>query len=320
MRYATTFIFTCLSALSLTSSLNAEPWFEEPAPNNFYFGGGYRRDDFKFGFQGLNGTPDVLCDFYWRELQSCQINMAFDHTTWNQWYWRVNGMYGNILSGHNHHNEYGEDGKEDKYSNTHSNADRGQVWDLSGGFGHLWVSDAGRFSFAPLAGYSFHQQRYQILGGDQEYNPLEGILGRIPDLRGRNVADWSSPWLGVDGVVRLQSNVTLRAGAEWHFVRYQGTGYWKMDDTFDVHWRTKAFGYGALGFFGFDCDICEGFSVGLWGNYRHFYTKQGHYRATVKLDTVPGQIFGTIPTETKVSMNRVTWNSYSISCCTTYRF
>lgn len=315
-----TLLATTLATLSTFSQLTAEPWFEEPAPDNFYIGGGYRRDDFKYGFQGVNGFPDTLCNFKWKQIQSYQVNAEYNHTTWNQWYWRVSGMYGNIESGKNHHHEYALDGKDGEYSVTHSNADRGQVWDVGGAFGHVWVSDTGRFAFAPLVGYSFHEQRYHILGGVQEYNPLEGIVGRIPDLRGRHMAEWSSPFVGVDAVLRLQCNVTLRAGAEWHFVRYQGDGYWRMDDTFDIHWQDKAFGYGATGFFGFDCDLCDGWSVGMWGNYRHFYTRQGHHRVSVKYNTVPGQIFGTIPTVDDVNLNRVTWNTYSISCNAAYRF
>lgn len=308
------------AAITICTQISAEPWFAEPSPDNFYFGGGYRRDDFKYSFQGTNDTPDVLCDFYWKALQSYQVNAGYDHTTWNQWYWRVNGMYGNIVSGDNHHNQYSLDNKEGKYSNTHSNADRGQVWDISGGVGHVWISDTGRFSFAPVVGYSYHEQRYHILGGEQEYNPTEGILGDIPDLRGRNIAEWASPWLGVDMVLRVQCNVTIRAGAEWHYVRYQGDGYWRMDDTFDVHWRDKGFGYGAMGYFGFDCELCEGWSIGLWGSYRHFYTRQGHHDVSVKYNTVAGQVFGTIPTDDDVHLNRVTWNTYSISFNSVYRF
>lgn len=320
MRRLKNVLLTAITALSSYSQLNADPWFAEPAPDNFYFGGGYRRDDFKYGFAGTNGFPNTLARFEWKDLQSYQVNAEYNHTTWNQWYWRVNGMYGNIVSGKNHHSEYALDNRNGKYSDTHSNADRGQVWDASGGVGHLWVSDTGRFSAAPLIGYSFHEQRMHILGGDQEYNPLEGVVGQIPHLRGRQYAEWSSPWVGLDMVVRLQCNVTLRGGGEWHFVRYQGHGYWRMDDTFDVHWQDKAFGYGATAFFGFDCDLCDGWSIGMYGNYRHFYTRQGHHKVSVKVDDVPGQIFGTIPTVDDVHLNRVTWNTYSISANAAYRF
>lgn len=313
-------LFSSLVTLTTYLPLSAMPWFDEPAPDNFYLGGGYRRDDFKYSFAGTNDFPNVLAHFRWKELQSTQINAEYNHTTWNQWYFRFNGMYGNILSGKNSHSQYLSDGRNDEYSETHSNADRGQVGDVSGGFGHLWVSETGRFSFAPLAGYSYHVQRLHILGGTQEENPEELVLGRIPDLRGRNIANWFSPWLGVDMVLRLQCNVTWRAGAEWHFVRYQGDGYWRMDDTFNVHWQDKAFGYGANAFFGFDWDLCDGWSIGLCGNYRHFYTRQGHHKLTVKTDTVPGQVFGTIPTVTDVDLNRVTWNTYSISGSASYRF
>lgn len=311
-----------LSGIALFSfaQIGAEPWFAEPSPDNFYFGGGYRRDDFKSSFAGTDGFPDTLATFRWKEVQSYQVNAEYNHTTWNQWYWRVNGMYGNIESGDMHHKEYALDDREDLYSTTHSNADRGQVWDASGGVGHLWVSDGGRFSFAPIVGYSFHEQRLRILGGDQTDNPLELIIGRIPDLRGRHIAQWSSPWVGADMVVRLQCNVTLRGGGEWHFVRYQGQGYWRMDDTFNIHWRDKAFGYGATAYFGFDCDLCDGWSIGMYGNYRHFYTRQGHHKVDVEYDTVPGQIFGTIPTVDDVDLNRVTWNTYSVSFNAAYRF
>lgn len=320
MRRLRTLLFSGITLLTSSSQLCSEPWFDEPAPDNIYFGGGYRRDDFKYSFAGLNDDPDTLAVFKWKQLQSYQVNAEYNHTTWNQWYFRANGMYGNIVSGHNHHSEYADDSREGKYSSTHSNADRGQVWDVGAGFGHMWISDTGRFSFAPLVGYSFHEQRLHILGGDQEYNPTELIVGHIPDLRGRQIAEWSSPWLGVDMVLRLQCNVTLRGGGEWHFVRYQGDGYWRMDDTFDVHWRDKAFGYGATAYFGFDCELCDGWSIGLYGNYRHFYTKQGHHRVSVKTDLVPGQIFGTIPTVDDVDLNRVTWNTYSVSFNACYRY
>lgn len=310
-----------ITVFSSLSHLAAAPWFAEPSPDNIYFGGGYRRDDFKYSFAGTNDFPDVLDIFRWKELQSYQVNAEYNHTTWNQWYLRFNGMYGNIVNGVNHQSQYADDNREDEYSKTRSNADRGQVWDACGGFGHMWISDTGRFSFAPLVGYSFHEQRMHILGGDQEVNTTEMILGDIPDLRGRQVALWSSPWLGVDMLVRLQYNVTLRGGCEWHFVRYQGSGYWRMDDTFDVHWQDKAFGYGANLYFGFDCELCEGWSIGMCGNYRHFYTRQGHHKTTVKVNTLPaGQVFGTIPTVTDVALNRVTWNTYSISFSASYRY
>lgn len=319
--------FTHLTVLFSLSELTGEPWFAEPAPDNFYVGGGYRRDDYKYSFQGPQPSATTQAQFEWKCLQSYQVNAEYNHTTYNQWYFRTNGMYGNIVSGKNHHNEYSfeEDDatgeiEKVKYSNTHSNADRGQVWDVSAGFGHMWISDTGRFSFAPLAGYSFHEQRMHILGGVQEYNPLEGIVGRIPDLRGRQYAQWSSPWVGLDMLLRLQCNVTLRFGGEWHFVRYQAHGYWRMDDTFDVHWQDKAFGYGASAFFGFDAELCDGWGVGLFGTYRHYYTRQGHHKLNIKFDTVPGQIFGTIPTLDDVNLNRVTWNSYSISASASYRF
>ena len=320
MRHFKRLLLSGIAAISSCSPLAAEPWFAEPAPDNFYYGGGYRRDDFKYSFAGTNDFPDTLANFQWKSLQSYQMNAEYNHTTWNQWYWRFNGMYGNIVSGDNHHNEYDGDGKTDKYSNTHSNADRGQVWDVSAGVGHMWISDTGRFSIAPIVGYSFHEQRLHILGGDQEYNPTELIVGRIPELRGRNIAEWSSPWVGLDMVLRLQCNVTLRGGGEWHFVRYQSRGYWRTDDTFDIHWIDKAFGYGATAFFGFDWELCEDWCVGVYGNYRHFYTRQGHHEVDVKVNTDPGLVFGTIPTVDDVHLNSVTWNMYSISVTAAYRF
>jgi len=279
--------------------------------------------------------PPVLTEFNFKNMKIHEIRGGINYTSPNRWYTRAEASYGKIWTGTTRHSDYEVlfDAEGDvvisprhdhvvsiEYSRTHGKIEKGHTLDLTGGFGYRFTSSGGRFWAAPVIGYSYHEQLIDFHHLIQTVNTIDDTLGAITNLRGKYHTHWFGVWTGMDFLLQLQCDVTVFGGGEWHFVKYRGTGSWNYNNVFDMEFHHQSMGYGAVANLGFDYEILPNISIGIVGKYQQWSIRKGKQKSDVILNTVPGEAFGTLPTNKELRLSRVTLYSWSSTFIVAYRF
>lgn len=336
-----------LTILSTATLMSSVPWYDQPAPYNFYVATGFREDTVKLRItpQEPDKFPETYSLVKWEQLKIAQISVGFDYSTIHNYYVRANADYGKILRGGGRVSNFmavpfdpsssassssssssagftssSSSSSEElfplEFSRQSSESDRGTVADVTGGIGWKVLSEGGRGWIAILGGYSYHRQNLHMHNFDQKVALFNFIpTGSIPGLRSDYETRWAGPFVGTDFAALVECNVTIFGSAEWHWARFSGNGHWKyVEDGYEAHIRQKANAYGAVGVLGFDWAPCDCWSFGLVGNYQNWSSKKGQNRAKVKKNERPDSPFShTFPVVERSHVNRAKWTSFSIS-------
>lgn len=194
---------------------------------------GYRRDDFDWNIAAPGGTPNILSELTWSDLDTWTISGQLDLPIKDRWRSRVKLDLGTTLNGDNQDSDYLGNHRTLEFSRSNNNVEKGTLIDFSVGIGHtstLLATDRATFSLTPWLGYSTHLQNLRMNDGRQTVSepPMSLPLGPFDGLDSSYDAFWHGPWVGLQGDLALDDRHTLSGQIEYHWADYDAEAEWNL--------------------------------------------------------------------------------------------
>lgn len=275
---------------------------------------GYRNDDLKWNIAGdtSGNNPNVLSELTWDDLNIFQVGLK-NKTVFRGAYFKGYIQYGWIISGDNQDSDYAGDNRTLEFSRSNNSTDDDNTLDASAGIGYQFNLGTGLIGFAPLFGYSYHEQNLRITDGFQTIP----ATGSFEGLDSTYETEWKGPWVGVDLIIRSPEKTTLlddfELGLEfeYHWADYTGVGNWNLRDDLahPKSFEHDADGQGIVLSAYWNIFFKENWALNLSGNYQTWNTDAGLDRVF----TAGGEILET-------RLNEVEWDSFAIMLGLIYRF
>ncbi len=261
-----------LSITSLSSTL-----YGYPPGFNANFSAGYRQDELDWSTRDPLETSDPITKIKWEDLQIADFNLTLNFTSCNNWYFRANGDYGRIYSGHAVDSDYAVDidgGKPHLLNKNHANAGRGDVFDVSGVGGYVFKSSGGRLAIAPVIGYTHSEQHLHLYDAKTVYDAMEPI-GPLPGVHSTYKTRWYGGVAGYDLLLNMNCNLRFYGIIQAQMGNYRAKTHWNLRDDIDgfVQHRARFVGYYAEG--GVVYNIFSNHYIGISGTYRNLWTHHG---------------------------------------------
>ena len=275
---------------------------------------GYRNDDLKWNIAGdsSGNNPNVLSELTWDNLNIFQVGVK-NKTIFRGVYFRGYLQYGWIISGDNQDSDYLGDNRTFEFSRSNNSTDDDNTWDTSAGIGYQFNLGTGLIGFAPLFGYSYHEQNLRITNGNQTIPPT----GPFEGLDSTYETEWKGPWVGLDLIIRSPDKTTLLDdfelgfGFEYHWADYNADANWNLrtDLAHPKSFEHDADGQGFVLSADWSIFFKRNWALNLTANYQTW-------------DTDPGmdRVFAADGTILETRLNEVEWNSYAIMLGAIYRF
>lgn len=274
---------------------------------------GYRMDELDWNQAGPGGSPNVLSELEWSDLEIYQVgakaavNMHNDAFRFGGTY-RLSVNYGTITAGDNRDSDYAGDDRTLEFSRSLNDAGDGEVWDLSTAVGLILFPKNNRIRIYPLLGYSFHEQNLALTGGNQIIPPT----GPFDNLDSTYDSEWKGFWTGIDVEFFPTSIMTLFAGIEFHAADYDAKANWNLrtDLQHPVSFTNES--DDATGFIvdgGMQIKLSDAVLFNAGVEYKKFEAEEGTHTK-----------YFTDGTTSAVRLNEVNWESYSIMAGLTFRF
>lgn len=284
------------------------------------FGGGYRKDDLKFSIAGPTGTPDVLNEVQWEGLHIFQTDLRGTITAWDHVYLRGSTGWGWIMCGDVNDSYFGADGRTDELAHFNACIDNGTVFDISSGIGANIFPWRKGIVFAPLVGFSYHQQKLTIQDAIETIAPSPIFLGGIPGMMADYKATWRGPWLGFDFSFHPICDLRFSASYEYHWVCFRGKGDWTIYNPltpgifFVNEFVQCAHGVGQIGNVGLHYTFGQNWGFGFFVTTQRWSTSKGTNTTFKFLNTLPpaNQLVGTFPITATTDLNHVIWHTFSV--------
>lgn len=127
---------------------------------------GYRTDDLNFRIGSPTQNPDTLSKVHFDELRIYQFGATYRGNFCECYYFRGDASVGGIYSGKSRVTNFncfcdGENRNDHRFNRK---TGRGEVWDISGGFGYQICACDNALKFIPLIGYSWNELRVRRFG------------------------------------------------------------------------------------------------------------------------------------------------------------
>lgn len=274
--------------------------------NNVSYGTSFRKDSFSWSLAGPEGNPSTLSQLKWSQIQSKPIVVGISYSPCRYLYIKGKADYGNILSGVNSDSDYLLDHKQGLFSKIVANSGKGEVFALSFGLGCPLLSPQNMWQVAPLIGVSWNEMHLHMYEAKQKVPYKETIIG----LDSRYQARYISPWIGVDIHYNLSKKVLFYSSFCSHLAFYKGKGKWNLREDLS---RIRHTGQG-LGS-SFCCRLSYALSshlgLSIQYNGQDWRVREGVHKVNTDLD---GEEV------LKLKLNRVDWNSSSISFLLQYLY
>lgn len=287
---------------------DAEPEFQF----DYYIEGGYRQDDLDWTIAAPSGSPDVLSELQWQDVESAMVETGIDMTYAGHWHAEGKFAYGQIVDGRNQDSDYLQDNRQAEFSRSNNVADDGATIEVSGALGYHFDIAGKRFAprlrLTPKVGYAYHTQQFNITNGFQTI-PAWGHFGGLDSTY---EATFFGPWGGLETQLFLTDRLSLQSSIEYHWADYEGTGNWNLRDDFQ---HPKSFTHEAEG---------EGIVASASGRYRitpawtiSLSADYQKWKANNKgIDT----FYGADGTVGETRFNGVNWDSFGFNLGMAYRF
>lgn len=299
------------------------------------FSAGYRQDYFKWNVSGPDGVPHILSELKWDKLNSYGFLVEGRYVNCYHIYFRGYADYARIYCGRNHdtdfaghhrHHDSSSSGSSSSGSSssghhhhrafeilrTEGKANKGELFDFSGGIGYQFTFLVDRVSVSPVGGYSEHEQHLNISDVEIEFNAITDFVGPVPGVHSRYNARWQGPWVGVDYTLQMTCNMWAYGTAEFHWARFQAKGHWNLRSDFVDDFRQKGHGHGRVFTFGINYDMGSiwhrTLSFGLIGTYQTWRLNNGTDRVFFREGHV------------KSKLNTIHWWSWSVMAQVNYRY
>lgn len=269
-------LFLALACLSVTvQSLTADFCATDCSTDCFGFdsvltfdvGGGYRNDSLKWKVFPST-APGIEIEEKWKNIGLGVVETNAQFLACEHYLLKVDFDYGWFSNnGSQRYSVIGSEGDIIDYKSK----PRGNAYDLSGGLGYQFNFDCYRVSFAPLVGYSYHQQRFKNRTYRNELNPLATDILAHNDYKFR----WSGPWVGFALAYQATCELQVYFDYYYHWARFRGT----VKENFLLgelpsHLRSNR-AYGNEFTVGAIYTFCDYWFVGLKFDYKQFCGNKG---------------------------------------------
>jgi hypothetical protein len=279
---------------------------------DYYIEGGYRQDDLDYTIAAPSGSPDVLSELQWKDVESAMFETGIDVTYADHWHAEGKFAYGQVVDGHNQDSDYKQDNRQGEFSRSYSASDDGATIEVSGGLGyHLDIGGkrfAPRLRLTPKVGYAFHTQQFNDTNGVQ----VIPALGHFGGLDSTYEATFFGPWGGLGTQLFLTDRLSLQGSVEYHWVDYEGTGNWNLREAFahPKSFTDEAEGDGIVASAGGRYRINPAWTVSLSADYQKWKANNKGISKTYFSDGSVGE----------TRFNGVNWDSYGFNLGMAYRF
>ncbi|WP_442497260.1 hypothetical protein [Methylobacter sp. sgz302048] len=292
-----------------------EPEHYDDSPEfqfDYYIEGGYRQDDLDYTIAAPSGSPDVLSELQWKDVESAMFETGIDVTYADHWHAEGKFAYGQVVDGHNQDSDYKQDNRQGEFSRSYSASDDGATIEVSGGLGyHLDIGGkrfAPRLRLTPKVGYAFHTQQFNDTNGIQ----VIPALGHFGGLDSTYEATFFGPWGGLGTQLFLTDRLSLQGSVEYHWVDFEGTGNWNLREDFQhpKSFTDEAEGDGIVASAGGRYRINPAWTVSLSADYQKWKANNKGISKTYFSDGSTGE----------TRFNGVNWDSYGFNLGMAYRF
>ncbi|WP_305906747.1 hypothetical protein Q9L42_019350 [Methylomarinum sp. Ch1-1] len=208
---------------------------EQNIQMEFYINGGYRQDELDWNIAYPTGTPNILSELSWDDLEIATFGLGATMYLPANLVLDGKFTYGRIFNGDNQDSDYYGDNRTQEFSRSNNNADEGSTIDASVGLGYRFniIPSSRRFkkptlSFTPMVGFSYHEQNLKMTNGKQTvpFNYHFGGLDSSYD------ATWYGPWAGFDSELSIVDRVSFTTSFQYHYAFYEGTADWNLRQDF----------------------------------------------------------------------------------------
>ncbi|WAK03275.1 outer membrane beta-barrel protein [Methylobacter sp. YRD-M1] len=279
---------------------------------DYYIEGGYRQDDLDWTIAAPSGSPDVLSELQWKDVESAMVETGIDITYADHWHAEGKFAFGQTVDGRNQDSDYGQDNRQGEFSRSNNVADDGATIEVSGALGYHFDIGSKKFAprlrLTPKIGYAFHTQQFNTTNGFQTIP----ALGHFGGLDSTYDATFFGPWGGLGSQLFLTDRLSLQGSVEYHWVDYEGTGNWNLREDFQhpKSFKHEAEGEGIVASAGGRYRINPAWTISLSADYQK-------WKANNKgIDTV----FFSDGTVGETRFNGVNWDSYGFNLGMAYRF
>jgi hypothetical protein len=237
---------------------------------------GYRQDEFFWKSRNPATPLDPTTSEKWENLQILDVNAFMNYTTCTSWYFRVNGNYGRIYSGHAVDKDYLQNGSSKVHIETnHGNAGKGEVFDVAGGAGFAFRSSGGRLMIAPLIGYIHSEQHLRFFDLNNTFLIDSNPIGRISGAHSTYNTRWYGGFAAYDLLLDWSCALKFFGTIQAEMGNYRGKAHWNLRDDINGYVYHKANFVGFYGTGGFIYNIfCHNY-IGVSGSYRNLWTHHG---------------------------------------------
>ncbi|MGR9014780.1 MAG: TonB-dependent receptor [Gammaproteobacteria bacterium] len=273
---------------------------------------GYRHDRLKWNKAAPSGTPNILSELQWNNVQSAVISGGTDITFADNWQAEGKISYGQIASGKNQDSDYLLNNRQGEFSRSNNAVNDGMSIDLSADLGyHLTIGRNNRapyWRFTPKLGYAFHTQQFNMTQGMQTIPATGSFSGLDSTYEGT----WFGPWGGLTTQLAFTERFSLQGGMEYHSIDYEGTGHWNLRSDLQqpISFKHKAEGEGILATAVARYMLTPDWVIRLSAEYQNWLANKNGK------DTMLGANGSTL----EMKFNEVKWQSYGINVGVEYVF
>lgn len=276
-----------VSLLASLSSLLV--WQDVQAKNcKLDVGAGYRQDKVVWELAGPDDIPEVMSRLSWDNLRIFEIEVECKKITCQNFYFRGNADWGWIFDGKNRDTDYRLDERTDKvieFSRSDNKANKGQVYDASVGAGYFsrWCFGLQKLRFAPVGGFSWHEQHLHIYDGYQVLDLDDPIFEghHFQELDSTYKTRWYGPWAGLDLYFHLNEKITIYGAFEYHWMHYHARGRWNLRDDIIGDFHHTGFGNGYFTTISADYNFCNRWYMGAQFKFNFAHIHNGKDKTVV---------------------------------------
>ncbi len=323
--FFTLFLFAFTGLGLAENSCEAQTVFFQGA--KLQLGSGYRSGELDWNIAHPSGSPDVLSELEWEDLDIYQTEAKaqtwFGSTTWPNLslYLKGSAAYGWVIDGENRDSDYAGDNRTLEFSRSENSGDGGNTLDLSIAAGpqiKLWQ---GKLAVALLVGWSYHEQNLEITDGQQTLSDagLAASIGASPPpavgpfygLDSSYDAKWWGPWLGTELSWQLNERATLSGAFAWHFADYEAEADWNLRSDLDhpVSFRHYADGHGLTLGLGLEYQLSDTWLLEFSYDYQDWQADNGS-----------SHTYAAAGGRSRTRLNDVNWRSHSALLSLGYQF
>lgn len=287
---------------------DTEPEFQM----DYYLQAGYRQDDLDWSIAAPTGSPDVLSELQWQDVESAMVETGIDITFADHWHAEGKFAYGEIVEGRNQDSDYLRDNRQGEFSRSNNVADNGATIEVSGALGyHFDIAGkqfAPRLRLTPKIGYAFHTQQFNVTNGFQTIP----ALGHFGGLDSTYEATFFGPWGGLEAQLFLTDRLSLQGSVDYHWTDYEGTGNWNLRDDFQhpKSFTHEAEGESIVASVGGRYRISPSWTISLSADYQKWKANNKGIDTTYFSDGSIGE----------TRFHGVNWDSFGFNLGMAYRF